>query len=164
MVAGHVDEDVTMQTKRSNILHHLSIYPSFVKQSVSQRSWTDKETHTKMVGVKGCRGDDMSLFLCPCDCTANDTNHLWSCWRHTIKNWVICIYVFVCDHSATTVYTDGHSRLQSPSLYAWKADSYMWYFALGGALHDHWPIYWYTQEAPRCHSTKSSRCNKDGEH
>lgn len=150
-----------MQTKRPNILHHLSIYPQTIcftkiisRQRDTQRWW----------GLRGgVGGDYMSLFLDSCHCTANGTNHLWSCCKHTIQIWVICIYVFVCDYSVATVHADGHSRLHPPSLYAWKADSYMWYFALGGALHDHWPIYWHTQEAPRCHGTKSSRCRKEGE-
>lgn len=36
----------------------------------------------------------------------------------------------------------------------------MCFFTLGGAPHNHWPIYWHTQEAPHCHGTQGSRCRK----
>lgn len=47
--------------------------------------------------------------------------------------WVIYIQAFVFLGHVTTVCMDGRSHLSPPPLY-------MWYFALGVALRDHWPI------------------------
>lgn len=108
----------------------------------------------------------MSVFMYSYHCTADGTNHLWSCCRLTIQIWVICIQVFmcvcVCSSCHDCVCVDENSNLRPPlvRLHALQTDSYMWYFALGGALYDHWPIYWHTQEVPRCHGARSRRCKK----
>lgn len=107
-------------------------------------------------------GEYKTVFLYSCHCTANGTNHLWSCCRHTIWN-LGHLYSSLCVRQSCHDCLYGWALASSSSTFVWRADGYMWYFALGVALRDHWPIYWHTQEAARCHGAKSRRRRRKDE-
>lgn len=131
-----------------------SIIFTFAKRSASHGSSADKETHIARA-LGGGSHISVPVFM---------SLHSW--WHkspvkllQTHKSGSF-IFKSLCVCHVRTVCMDGCPRLPPPPLYAWRADSYMCSFTLGGAPHNHWPIYWHTQEAPHCHGTQGSRYRK----
>lgn len=111
-----------MQTKKLP-LHHLYIHQTICLIKIISRQ-------REVGAVYDC------IPLCSCIHVTAQLMEQITCEAATDTQsqiWVIYIQVFVSCHDCLY----GWALTSSSSTFLWRADSYMWYFAWGVALHDH---------------------------